>query len=1018
MRASGRRTDEAGRAVAAWRIRQPETTRRAISGMVVLRNTASVLLLIFGFLGPASFAGTSVPDGYIRKVWQAKDGLPEQTVQAFAQTPDHYLWIGTTGGLLRSDGSHLTLFDDENTPAIRENSIFSLLVTRDGSLWIGTEGGGLLRYREGQFRSFGSADGLSDNFIRALFEDRDGTLWVGTDNGLLRKVGDRFVREDGMHGIPVMAVHAITQDRQGALWVGGSDLIAIKHGMIHRYALQGGISQNRVKSILAGVDGTIWVGTVLGLHRLAPGATTFQRVAGIHATVRVLHQSSDGALWIGMIGDGLQLIRNHQTTSMTASDTLPSNTVLNLFEDDERNIWIGTQAGMVRLTQTPVRIVPLPQTVDSDFGTISPDTDGSLWIVSTNVFRMRGGVIRPVNFPGLGQLQVRNILRSRSGVLWIGTDGDGIVSLDHGKTLWYTTRDGMVNNFIRGMLEARDGSLWIATDEGVSHLTPQGFVNYRVRNGLSYFSTRALLQDRNGDIWIGTDRGLNRLHDGSFIHDKATEGLSQKKVWAIHEDSDGGLWFGTRNDGLFRWKQGVLTHYTTDQGLASNSIYQVLEDAHGGFWISGPNGISLLSRSELDQAAVHPTRHLSLSFYGISNDVDAAQIYGGRQPSACLDAHGEAWFLTDRGPLHILPGLIAPTAPVPIVMDDVQVNGRSVPINKEITLQPGSSRMEISWSPLLLRSQDGLRFRYQLQGFDAHWVDAGNRRTAIHTSLPPGSYRFRVETFEVNHPRVVSVATLAIVQRPTFYRRPWFLVTVVLLLVLVAVGMYSFRIWRIRMRFEAVLDERSRLAREMHDTVIQGCTSISALIEGISSLSEQAETPERTLIEHARAQIRTTINEARDAVWNLRRNRPAENSLDQTLRQMVTHSSEEFDLPIHYEVCGRPFVLNQFATHELLMLTREAVHNAMLHGHPSSIDIRLSFARNHLILEINDNGVGFDPNQVTREPGRHYGLVGMRERIQSVGGRFSLTSSPGGGTKVWIEMPRRVTVPRNAMASI
>lgn len=963
-------------------------------------------------------AAASAPDGYTRKVWQAQDGLPEQTVQAFAQTPDHYLWIGTTGGLLRSDGSHLTLFDDENTPAIRENSIFSLLVTRNGSLWIGTEGGGLLRYRAGHFRAFGAADGLSDNFIRALFQARDGTLWVGTDNGLLRLDGQRFQRVDGTNGIPAMAVHAITQDRSGALWVGGSDLISIHRGLVHRYALQGGISQNRVKSILAASDGSIWVGTVLGLHRLTPGSASFQRIPGIHATVRVLRQSSDGALWIGMIGDGLRLLRNHQSTSMTASDTLPSNTVLNLFEDDESNIWIGTQAGMVRLTHTPVRIVPLPQPVDSDFGTISPDNDGSLWIVSTNVFRMSNGVIRAVHFPGLGQLQVRNILRSRSGALWIGTDGDGIVLLDHGKTLWYTTRDGLVNNFIRGMLEARDGSLWIATDEGLSHLTPRGFVNYRVRDGLSYFSTRVLLQDHNGDIWIGTDRGLNRIHLGQFVHDAATESLSQKKVWTIHEDSEGGLWFGTRNDGLFRWKHNRLTHYTTDQGLASNSIYQILEDAHNGFWISGPNGISRLSRQELDAAADHPTRHLSLSFYGISNDVDAAQIYGGRQPSGCLDSHGEAWFLTDRGPLHILPGPLAPIAPVPVVIHDIQVNGRTVSATGSITLQPGNSRLEITWSPLLLRSQDGLRFRYRLDGFDAHWVDAGTRRAASYTSLPPGAYSFHVQTFEVNHPSIVSSATLAVVQRPLFYRTPWFIVSVALLLLLLAAAIYSFRVWRIRMRFEAVLDERSRLAREMHDTVIQGCTSISALIEGISSLSTQTEAPERSLIEHARSQIRTTINEAREAVWNLRRNRPAENSLDQTLRQMAAHSSAELALPIHFQVRGRPFVLNQFATYELLMLAREAVHNAVLHGHPESIEIGLSFARNHLILEISDNGAGFDPEQVQAEPGHHYGLTGMRERIHSVGGRFSLSSIVGRGTRIWIEMPRRVTVPRNAMASL
>lgn len=964
-----------------------------------------------------SAAFAAAPTGFTRKVWQTQDGLPEQTVQAFAQTPDHYLWIGTTGGLLRFDGAHLKVYDDENTPALTENSVFSLMVSRDGSLWIGTEGGGLVRYAGGQFHAYGARDGLSDGFVRALVEDREGTIWVGTDNGLLRLRTGRFERVDGVHATPVIAVHAMAEDQQGRLWVGGSRLLCLDHGSVREYHLPGVSSQNRVKSILATADGSIWVGTVDGLHRLRPGATAFERVPGIQGTVRVLRQTSDRMLWIGMIGGGIRSIKGYDSVTMTAADTLPSNTVLNIFEDDERNIWIGTQAGMVRLTRTPVRIELLPKTVDSDFGTIYADHDGTIWVISSNVFRMRDGVIRPYKFAGLGDVSVRNVLRDRSGALWIGTDGDGIIRMSGNKTLWMTTKDGLTNNFIRAMLQSRDGSMWIATDEGLNHWTERGFTNYRMRDGLSYFSTRALLEDRNGDLWVGTDRGLNRIHHGAFAHDAATDGLSQRKVWSIHEDADGGLWFGTRNDGLYRWKQGKLSHITTDQGLASNSIYQLIEDAKGGFWISGPNGISLLNRRQLDAVADRPGGRVSVTFYGISNEVGAAQIYGGRQPSGCLDARGNVWFPTNRGPVHILSDTVAHRAPPPVEISDVLVNGRPVAADRPVVLNPGNSRLEVAFAPILLRSQAEVRFRYRLNGFDSNWIDSAARRVATYTNLPPGSYTFQVAAFEGDNSLGMSEASLAIVQKPLFYRTGWFIAMCVLLLTAFILGIYRFRLWQIKMQFEAVLDERGRLAREMHDTVIQGCASVSALIEALSSLLKREDQLTQNLIEHARKQLRTTIDEAREAVWNLRRSKAAASAFATALQGMAEQIAGEFGIPVTCELTGKPFVLNQFATHELLMMVREALHNAALHAKPGKIEIRAAFARNDLTLEVRDDGVGFDPNALGSHQDHHYGLVGMRERVQSVGGRLELESAAGKGTEVKIHIPRKFSVAQSPMLS-
>jgi signal transduction histidine kinase/ligand-binding sensor domain-containing protein len=973
-------------------------------------------LAALGMLASTALAAT--PSGYTRKLWQTQDGLPEQTVQAFAQTTDHYLWIGTTGGLLRFDGAHFTVFDHGNTPQLHENSVFALLASRDGSLWIGTEGGGLTRWQNGRFRSYGTQDGLSDGFVRALYEDRGGTLWVGTDNGLLRFAAGRLVRIDGAGTIPPLAVHAIAEDHLGGLWIGGSRLLRLNRGQAQEYTLEGGGSQNRVKSIFETRDGTLWVGTVSGLHRLRPGAQHFERVRGITQTVRVLRQLSDGSLWVGTIGEGIRRIVGDSITSVTAPDSLPSNTVLNIFEDDEQNLWIGTQAGMLRLTRTPVRIIPLPQAADSDFGTLYADRDGTLWVVSTDVFQVRNGIATPWEHPQLGPLHARNIFRDRTGALWIGTDGDGLIRIDDGKVLRLTTRDGLVNNFIRVIVQSRDGSFWFGTDEGISHWTSRGFVNYQMRDGLSYFSTRALIEDRNGNIWIGTDRGLNHLRAGIFVHDAATAALAEEKVWSIHEDADGGLWFGTRSDGLYRWRDSRLTHYTTAQGLASNSIYQIVEDRKGGMWLSGPNGISLLQRREFNEAAANPAQHLSLTLYGVSDEVETTQIYGGRQLSGCVDGADGVWFPSNKGPIHIVHET-PPPLPLPeMVIDEVTIDGRSVDPTRPIVLTPGATRLEISWSPILLRSQEGMRFRYRLDGFDADWSPASPRRVASWTNLPAGTYSFHAAAFEINRPDSVSEITLPVVQRPHFWRTWWFLGCCVLLLAAVVLGGYRFRLWQMRMRFEGVLEERARLAREMHDTVIQGCAGISALLEALASLREEETSLPQELVEHARRQVRTTIDEARQAVWNLRQAQPSGRLLEATLESMARQISAESGINVVCEISGKPFSLTQMATHELMMMAREAVCNAVLHAHPDRIDVRVAFARSALTLEVRDDGSGFEPAAVFARQDRHYGLVGMRERIEAVGGDFRLDSAPGKGTDLTVRIPRRIFGARSAMIGV
>jgi ligand-binding sensor domain-containing protein/signal transduction histidine kinase len=978
-----------------------------------LKKHVTWLILLAGCCVTAPADGLA---GYTQRVWQVSDGLPEQTVQAFAQTKDGYLWIGTTGGLVRFDGVHFTVFDRQNTPAMHENSVFCLTVSKDGALWIGTEGGGLIRYAAGEFRSWSTHNGLSNDFVRTILQGADGTIWAGTDNGLLRLEGDRFVRVDGNSEIPQLAVHALYQDSAGWIWVGGSNLIKLKGNTVAEYKLSGEASQNRVKSIVETQDGAIWVGTVSGLNKMLPGHTSFERVAGVSGTVRVLRQTPDGVLWIGTIGHGAFQSKNGRLVSITAPTALPSNTVLNFFEDNEQNFWIGTQAGMLRLTRAQASIIPLPKANDSDFGTIYQDRDGSFWIGSTLLFRMVNGVIQQEELPGIAGVHVRNVFRDRSGALWVGTDGDGVYwlaqgrSLQQGRSLHLTTSDGLSNNFVRAMTQDHDGSMWVAADEGLNHITWEGgrphIVSYEMRDGLAYFSTRTLLEDSDGDLWIGTERGVSHLHKGAFVSDAATSALADMKVWAIHEDANGSLWFGTRNNGLFRYSGGKLAQFSAADGLPGNAIYQILEDNAGHLWLSGPNGIALVNRRELDAQAESFPRHLALSFYSTADLAPNIEIYGGTQSSGCITATGEVWFPSNLGPIHILLSQRSPLPPPRLLIQSVLADGIAVGAAGPVVLRPGNGRLEIDFSPIRLRSQDGLRFRYMLEPFEKSWSQPTTSRTADYTNLPAGRYRFRVRTFEVSNPNAASEAVIEIDQRPFFYRTWWFVASCVGLIALLIYGFYQYRVRQVQKRFEAVLEERGRLAREMHDTVIQGCTGVSALLEAVSMENTGSETG-TGLMDVARVQLRSTIDEARNAIWNLRETDGSTNELGESLESMARQVGEEFHRPVNCNMGGTPFPVSHPVAHDLLMVAREGVYNSMLHGRPSHVDVTLAYRSSELVLKLDDDGCGFDPERLEGENGHHFGLRGMRERIERSGGRFRLTTAPGKGVHIEAQVPRR-----------
>ncbi len=963
---------------------------------------------------------TSAHENYTARIWQTRDGLPQETVQAVAQTPDGFLWIGTTGGLLRFDGSRFVTYDRGNNPAFEENSVFSLMTGHNGTLWIGTEGGGLIRMDADRFRRFGARDGLTDEFVRTELEDPQGRIWIGTDNGLFQlpaATADRAIRIDNTTAIPAMAVHALAMSRDGTLWVGGSRLIGIRNGHATDYALVGEYSETRVKSILQTTDGTVWVGTVSGLQRLQSGANRFARFPQVQGTVRTLRETRDGTLWIGTIGQGAYTLHEGRL-SIVAGDTsdprLPSKTTLSLFEDAQGNVWMGTQAGLVRFSRSPVELVSLPDASDSDFETVSADRDGSLWVASTGLTHLVDKTAIPTTFPSLHGARVRNVFRAQDGTLGVGTDGRGIFRIGPGNAAaQFTTANGLVNNFIRGVVQSRQGDLWIATDEGISRWARGAFRSFTVQDGLVYFSVRSMLQDSSGDLWIGTDRGLSHLAGDQFTQNVATRALAGEKVWALDQTAVGILWIGTRDHGLYRFDpaSNTMAHFTTEQGLASNSIYQIIEDRKGHLWMSGANGVDVVSAADLGRLAQDSHAYVGQRFFSVSTGGELTPLYGGTMPSGTMTPDGNIWFPTSKGPVEFLTHDAEYSTVPRVFLDEVVADGRTLrPQRDAIVLPAGNRNLEFSYGSILLGPQDDVQFQYKLEGFDPDWRFGSNRRVADYTNLPAGPYTFRVRAFQGGGP--LTERAQPILKRQYFFLTGWFLTGCVVMLGLIAWWIHRQKLRRVQLAFHAVLEERARLAREMHDTLIQGCTGVSLLLEAASNEAGLSASREVELLDYARTQLASSIDEARQAVWNLRGQESTD--LGETLKTLAERLDRSSNVTVDYTVSGKTHGFRPAAVHEIGMAGREAIYNALLHANPTRIEVRADFGPEEFCLTVVDNGSGFETAR--HAPQGHFGLQGIEERIHGLGGSVTVTSETGRGTRVAIYVPRAAVSDNKARA--
>jgi PAS domain S-box-containing protein len=799
----------------------------------------AVALVLVAISLQTALAGSALADNqpkaiseYVHNVWQVADGLPENAVQAIAKTQDGYLWLGTEEGLVRFDGVRFTVFDRKNTDQIKDQDVRAICVAHDGSLWFGTLTGNLVRLKDGKFESLAAKNELGGNSVGAIHEDKSGIIWIATHgSGLFAYKEGKFTQYGTKDGLANNSVSSIAEDGEGGLWIGtDGGLSRLSEGSFKSYTRKDGASIGEIWSLYRDRAGNLWIGTNKGgLDFYSNGRfVTYTKRDGLPSnSISAIYQGERGSLWIGTLDAGLSRLRDGKFENYGARNGLSDNGVAALLGDSEGSIWIGTSnGGLNRLREGKFSTYSTAEGLSVPaVWTVFEDHAGTIWLGTNGggVGRFMDGRITMLT--GLRELSgkfVGSIYESKDGSLWISTDG-GLGRLKNGKMRVYTAEQGLPTAaessgflpplLVKAITEDTEGNLWFGTDGGgLARFENGNFTTFTTADGLASNVVFGLTADREGGLWIATNKGLNHFKNGTFSTFTTKDGLANDVVLTSYQDKEGALWIGTQ-DGLNRFKDGKFTTYYSRDGLLDDLIFVILEDGIGNLWMSCNRGIFRVSKKELNDFADGSLKTISSTAYSEADGMKNRECDGGVQSAGWKSADGKLWFPTINGVVMVDPNHLPLNRRAPPVHIEQFVAGHIVMKRAgPVRLPAGRASMEIHYTALSYLAPGKIQFRYKLEGFDKEWVDAGNRRTAYYTNVPPGKYIFRVIASNEDGIWNKTGDSIAIQIPPRFYETDWFAGLCLLAIGLAAAGLYRARVSGLKRRERQLakrVDERT-----------------------------------------------------------------------------------------------------------------------------------------------------------------------------------------------------------------
>ena len=962
---------------------------------------------------------------YVHTAWRKSEGFASGMITSFAQTSDGYLWLGTEFGLLRFDGVKAVPWQQgQHLPDIY---IRSLLVTRDGTLWIGTLKG-LASWKDAKLTEYPQ---LAGNIVDALLEDREGTVWAAGSIPTaklctIRKANVQCYGADGRFG---QAMEALYEDHSGNLWVGASTgLWRWKPGTPKRYAVEGGVTRSH--ALVEANDGALLIATSRGMRQLVGERVEPLPLPGAQQpfSVEFPFRDRDGGLWIGTVNGGVLHVHQGKTDHFARSGGLSSDNVFSFFEDRERNVWVATSAGLDRFREAAINTLSYNEGLSADSALAALAVrDGSVWLSTYNGLNRwaNGQITVPETGSGkrygkLNGFSAQALLQDDHGRIWASTAG-GIGYLENGR---FTLVGGIPGN-ARAMGKDGAGNLWFANQSlGLFRLSPDNEVQKIpwATLGTRGFATSLTADPSRDGLWLGFYQGGVAYFAGGQIRASyaAADGLGEGYVGSLRIDEDRTLWAATQG-GLSRLKDGHIVTLNGTNGLPCDAVHWSIEDAAHSLWLYMACGLVRIDRADMNSWAADPNRTVQPTFFDSSDGVDTTAYAIGSSPIVARSSDGKLWYVSRGGVSVIDPGhLPFNRFPPPVHIEQITADRKTYDASFDVPgdahghmrLPPLVRDLEIDFTALSFVAPEKNRFRVKLEGRDRDWQDIGNRRQAFYSNLSPGNYRFRVIASNTSGVWNEEGAFLDFSIAPAYYQSTWFRALMATAFMAMLWAFYQLRLRQLAREFntglEARVSERTRIARDLHDTLLQSFHGLLLRFQSVSNMLPAGDAKQK--LESAIDQAAQAITEGRDSVQELRRSTVVPHDLAASIsvlgQDLAAAESRTDSVAFRVTEEGTPRALHPILRDELYRIAGEALRNAFHHAAARQIEVEIRYDERRLRLRVRDDGKGIDPKVLQKgEAAGHFGLQGMRERSKLIGGKLTVWSELDSGTEVELSVP-------------
>ncbi len=996
--------------------------------------TISTLTLLIGSPAVLALDPSLEVSQYGHTAWTARDGFSVGAIFAMAQTPDGYLWLGSEFGLYRFDGLHAVPWQPLAGQRLAQKP-YSLLVTRDGTLWIGTFAG-LVSWNGSKLTQYPE---IGENFVTSLLEDREGTVWAGILGSTAdRPTGQLCAIRSGhaqcylQGGAFGTFVWSLFEDSSGTLWVGAeSGVWRWKPGPPKRYAMPG----MRVGDLIKSDDGRLLIGVSgAGLKQLVedklepyPIRSAMNRNALLPDRAvdsNKLLRDRDGGLWIGTHQHGLIHIHNNRTDVFTKSDGLSGDISCSLFEDREGNVWFGSSRGLDRFRELPVTTISVKQGLSSDAASsLAAGADGSVWVATHDgLTRWKNGqstIFRKAN--GLPADFVQSLFEDNRGRIWATFPAHGLSYFENGR---FVGIPGLPSEEVYSIAGDDKDGVWLSGNKGLSHLRDGRVVESFPWSAMGRQQQAKVVVPDQGGVWLAfwIDGGVMYFKDGQVRASyTSANGLGEGEVAGLQLDRNGAVWAATQHGGLSRIKDGRVTTLTTKNGLPCDTIHWSIEDDDRSLWLYTACGLVRVARSEVEAWVADPNRRVQTTVWDADDGVVLREVSPAYyNPPVAKAMDGKLWFNGGEGvqvldPRHLAFNKLPPPVHITQIVADHKLywqnlSGAAV---SNLRLPARTRDLQINYTALSLVAPEEVHFKYKLEGQDQGWREVVNDRQVQYSNLPPRHYRFRVMASNNSGIWNEQGDTLEFSIAPAYYQTNWFRALCVVSLLALLWAAYQLRIRHLHHEFEMTLEarvsERTRIARDLHDTLLQSAHGMLLRFETVSQLLPERPTEAKEKLDSAIQQTADFITEARDEVQGLRDSIVQTNDLALAIRALgeeLTTDSTNHRPAFRVAVEGESQNLHPILRDEAYKITAEALRNAFRHSRAKRVEVEIRYDNEQFRLRIRDDGKGIDPAVLEAKATEgHYGLAGMRERATLVGGKLGVWSEVDAGTEVELRVP-------------